>query len=511
MAPRRKQVAVEVKEEEEEESLECRVREVVNLADRVELESALVKLVTGGLISFESLLDVGGLKYQAVRRRCRLKPGEAFANAKLTVSGSTGEFERLGAVEIELILRCVGTRDRLASSETCRGLLSLRGSCRIWRDFDLSDACPLQRPTVGAVKKIFRLLDFSNLETLVLAPHGGNKDPLSSSDYVNLCNTLAKEKNRCPNLRYLALRAKRFGDSDKPLLATLPLMSNLRGLEILDVRENRLDALLKLTSNAPHLECLKIDSYQIPWQILLTRLSAQAKLQRGHGARSVLRRFHCLNGWSASNVGFMAVSWILHHFAEHFPDIVRLSLTTVAEMPFFMGGTQEPQLKYLRYLRLRHAHFYDTRRLRAEASDALASDEALVRYFSRIEHACPVLEHWETARDDPYMSRTDYNLGKRVPPPPTLHPGSLAGSIFPKLKVLTLGGITITPQSFDGLQAPNLTTFIFWASKSSPIPNHAKLAEDIKTNFLPHAIDVTFDGSLKYGSYFAKADHGWLP
>jgi len=245
------------------------------------------------------------------------------------------------------------------------------------------------------------------------------------------------------------------------------------------------------------------------------RLAAQPRIQRGNGARSVLRRFHVLSGWSGSNVSLMSVGWILNHVAESFPDMTRLSLTTVAEMPFETSA--KPTLRCLRVLRFRHAHFFDERRTRSDARDAPMSSCALAKYFARIEAACPALEEWETAHDDPYISRADQQLGKRPPAPPAVTRGSVAGRRYDNLRVLTLGGIALEPDSFDGLHAPNLHTLVFWASKFYALSarNAATLADALKTNLRAagHSRDVVVkhDDSLKFGSYFYRADHGWDP
>jgi len=267
-----------------------------------------------------------------------------------------GAFEVLGADEIETVLRFVPTPDRIVAAEACRGLLAARARPGAWKELDLSS---LRHARLGGIERIVARLDLSRVESLTIAV--SSWEALKTNDYVALCQAL--RDRGLPRLRYVTVHSSKFANGDRPLSeGLLPLVEacsgTVRGIDLGDLRRLRLDTMVRVVGACPGLEVLKVESFDLPWKLVLERLAAHNTKARGTGARPVLRRFHVRSTWSTVSVPFLGLGWVLAHFADHVPDIEQLSLCTVAEWPFETAATP-PSLLRLRVLAIRNACFFD--------------------------------------------------------------------------------------------------------------------------------------------------------
>ena len=428
-------------------------------ADRLTLETALVQLVESGQLEL-SQLEACGLTQAPAPKAC------VTTTAALTSTGGMGAWERL---DVEMLLSVVtysGAAEVFAVSEVCKGLCSLRREPRCWRSLDTGT---LKGMTSAGLRRLSKSVPTTQVERLTLRA-SSYKDAFTSQDWVAFLKGLDCRES----LRHLALNSKKFGAGAQTLRAVEPLVDKLESLRIEGVKQNNMDALMKLLRAAPRLTDLDVEASETPWRFFLDRLAQLPAIQRGPGAKSLLKRI-ANNGFV---YGMPTHTKFLLGVSSLFPELRELQLKGLYAN---LDSAPPSPLSMVRVLRLREINFlpgnsivYSTFLSGEQA--APMCDAALSAYVHDVERAVPLLETWETTREREYISSKEQAQGMRFQPAPVLR--NCAGLRFPHLTDLIFEDIGFEPASFAGVETPKLKEVSLFLSNLTHASQRTRYADN---------------------------------
>lgn len=410
-------------------------------ADRLTLEQALVGLVEDGVVRYEEL-EARGLG------QAPAPAPKVTATAALTSTGGMGAWERLDVELLMQVVDCCGAGTKFALSEVCKGLCSMRREPRAWRSLDTGTLAGL---TAAGLQRLPRSVPTTNLERLTCRSQG-YKDPFVAKDWVNFL----KQLDCKASLRHLELLSSKFGSGAQALKAAEPFAANLESLKLMGVKQGSMDGVMKFVRAATRLTALDIESSETPWRYFLERLAQLPALQRGPGAKSLLKRIVSIGGWqsTATHVAFVL------GLANLFPELRELHLSGLCAND---ASAAPAPLSKIRVLRLRNVIFTSGMYIAQLYGRGVPdSEEALASYFADVERSMPCLELWETHRKREYISGKEFKAGKRYERTPVLR--NIGGLCFSRLNELILEDVGVAEDSFAGVEAPKLKVLNLWLS-----------------------------------------------
>mmetsp|Transcript_19515 Transcript_19515/g.58051 ORF Transcript_19515/g.58051 Transcript_19515/m.58051 type:complete len:513 (+) Transcript_19515:140-1678(+) len=429
------------------DSEEDAARGAVVRADRLALEDALVALVADGTVSMARLGELGIAPVAE-----RPKGPKVTQTSELTATGGMGLWERLDHETLINIITGAGEAERFTLSEVCKGLCALRREPRCWESLDISK---LSKMTANGLRRLAKSIPTSRVARLRLQET--SKNSFDSKSYVDFLKSL-----QCKDtLQELRLVDKKFGEGDKVLKALMPLITNVTSLSINNLKAKVMTTFIALLKAMPRLDDIEITANDLQWDALLSRLAQLAAIQRGPGAKSILKRI-VQTGWSYGHP--MPATDAFRHACQNYPELRELQLKELYVNQITRAPTPPPgsTLHRLRVLKLQKMQFksggaWGLNFMHRQQHDA-PSSEALTGYIMDVEKTFPSLEVWETTRYVEYLSQKDRKEGMYYQPPPVLR--GIQGARFPCLSSFMLEGIDLEASSFEDVEMPRLTDLV---------------------------------------------------